>query len=232
MHHDIIHNPATAFHFEFNWVSTSARCLEELIRNWSRSIEKYGLRLVEGKHLSLLNRIRRKIYFYTGYVDQIIDIRAKNSFQSCFPIRLLIPPPIIKVPDNSNLPPVNYIETLILLEFDFVIDVEAQDRYSEQVDVIYTYRRSYKYTQCVHRSGAAFVQILGGHEGYRFLTNRLLTPGRLGTARNINGKTPSQIADNIRERLTEFCSDPIKLTTFYNKVIATIQEDDVEPLTL
>jgi SEA/GATOR complex protein SEA1/DEPDC5 len=48
LHHDIIHNPATAFHFELNWISTSARCLEELIRQWSRSIEKYGLRLVEG----------------------------------------------------------------------------------------------------------------------------------------------------------------------------------------
>ena len=48
LHHDIIHNPATAFHFELNWIATSARCLEELIRQWSRSIEKYGLRLVEG----------------------------------------------------------------------------------------------------------------------------------------------------------------------------------------
>jgi SEA/GATOR complex protein SEA1/DEPDC5 len=48
LHHDIMHNPATAFHFELNWISTSARCLEELIRQWSRSIEKYGLRLVEG----------------------------------------------------------------------------------------------------------------------------------------------------------------------------------------
>lgn len=162
-----------------------------------------------------------------------MDIRSKNSFQSCFPIRLIVPPPVLKkVPDNSNFSPVNYIETMILLDFGFVIDVEAQDRYPEQVDVIYMYRRPYKYTQCVHRSGAAFVQIIGGEEGYRFLTNRLLAPGRLGSSRNINEKAPSQIADSIRERLTEFCSDSIKLMAFYNKIIATIQEDDVEPLTL
>ncbi|GJJ12397.1 hypothetical protein Clacol_006639 [Clathrus columnatus] len=224
LHHDIIHNPATAFHFEFNWISTSARCLDELIRHWSRSIEKYGLRLVEGD-TETNSRL--------GYVDQIVDIRDKNSFQSCFPIRLIIPPPVVKkVPEGSNFSPVNYIETMILLDFGFVIDVESQDRYNDQVEVFYIYRRPYKYTQFVHRSGTAFAQMIGGQEGYRFLTNRLLASGRLGTTRDVSSKTPSQIADNVRERLAEFCSDPIKLTAFYNKIIATIQDDDVEPLTL
>ncbi|KIJ44370.1 hypothetical protein M422DRAFT_168412, partial [Sphaerobolus stellatus SS14] len=198
------------------WISTSARCLEELIRQWSRGIEKYGLRLVE------------------GFVDQIVDIRDKNTFQCCFPIRLAVPPPVVKrLPEGEAGTTDCYVESQILKTFGFVVDVEAQDRYSDQIDVFYSYRRSsYKYTQWVHRSGAAFVQVIGGREGFRFLTNRLLGPGRLGTSRNIKGKTLSQIADGIREPLYAFCSDPAKLIEFYDEIKATIPEDDVEPLTI
>ena len=47
LHHDIIHNPATVFHFELQWIGTTARCIEEQLRQWSRLIERYGLKLVE-----------------------------------------------------------------------------------------------------------------------------------------------------------------------------------------
>ena len=111
------------------------------------------------------------------------------------------------------------------------MDVESQDSYSDQVEVFYSYRRSsYKYTQFVHRSGAAFVQVIGGQEGFRFLTNRLLAPGRLGGARNRT--TLSQVADDIRDALHAFCSDPAALATFYNETMAADFEDDVEPLAL
>ena len=121
----------------------------------------------------------------------------------------------------------------MLEKFGFVVDVEAEDWYSDQVEVFYSYRRSsYKYTQFVHRSGAAFVQVIGGQEGFRFLTNRLLAPGRLGSARNIKGKTPSQVADDIRDALHAFCSDPAALIKFYNETTAANLEDDVEPLSL
>lgn len=169
-----------------------------------------------------------------GFVDQITDIRDKNSFQSCFPIRLAIPPPTLKRGPEIHSAAFNFhFECVLLKKFGFVVDVEAQDWYSDQVEVFYSYRRSsYKYTQFVHRSGAAFVQVIGGQEGFRFLTNRLLAPGRLGSARNIKGKTSSQVADDIREALHAFCSDPVALTTFYNETMATNMEDDVEPLAI
>lgn len=170
-----------------------------------------------------------------GFVDQIVDIRDKNTFQSCLPIRLAIPPPIIKrLPESFCSSTECFFETQLLIKkFGFVIDVEAQDRYSEQVDVFYSYRRSpYKYTQFVHRSGAAFVQMIGGKEGFRFLTNRLLAPGRLAGGRNFKGKTPAQVADEIRDALYSFCCDPAKLISFYEETKATIPDEDVEPLTL
>ncbi|KAF9013659.1 hypothetical protein BDZ89DRAFT_466396 [Hymenopellis radicata] len=58
LHHDIIHNPATVFHFELQWIGTTGRY-----------IERYGpVRLVEAS------------------VTQISDIRDSNAFQSCFPV--------------------------------------------------------------------------------------------------------------------------------------------------
>ncbi|KAF8504057.1 hypothetical protein BU17DRAFT_78315 [Hysterangium stoloniferum] len=214
LHHDIIHNPATAFHFELRWISTSARCLEDLVRHWGRSIERYGLRLVE------------------GFVEQVTDIRDKNTFQSCFPIRFAIPPPATKPTMENDTNADCYFESLLLKKFGFVIDVETQSTYSDQVEVFYSYRRtSYTFTQFVHRSGAAFVQVLSGHEGFKFLTNRLLGPGRLGT-RSIHEKTPAQVADEIRDDLLAFCSDPTQLLAFYREAMTGLQEDDVEPLTL
>ena len=42
------------------------------------TIERYGLRLVE------------------AYVTQISDIRDRNPFQSCFPLPLSVPPPVVE----------------------------------------------------------------------------------------------------------------------------------------
>jgi len=168
-------------------------------------------------------------------VDQITDIRDKNTFQSCFPIRFAIPPPAVaeRGLDGFNPAADCHFETALLKKFGFIVDVEAQDRYSDQVDVFYSYRRSaYRHTQFVHRSGAAFVQVIGGQEGFRFLTNRLLAPGRLGSARSIKEKTPSQVAEDIRKALYAFCSDPTALATFYTETMAAIPEDDMEPLAI
>jgi len=126
-----------------------------------------------------------------------------------------------------------HFESVLLKKFGFVVDVDAHDRYSDQVDVFYSYRRSaYRHTQFVHRSGAAFIQVVGGQEGFRFLTNRLLAPGRLGNARSIKEKTPSEVAEDIRKALHAFCSDPTALATFYAETMAAIPEDDVEPLAI
>jgi len=223
----------TAFHFELNWISTSARCLEDMIRQWSKAIEKSGLRIVEGQFSAVVNFLM--FDSSVGFVDQITDIRDKNTFQSCFPVRLAVPPPIVKrLPDNIYGSADNYFEEQLLIrKFGFVVDVEAQDRYSDQVDVFYSYRRSsYKYTQFVHRSGAAFIQVIGGKEGFRFLTNRILGPGRLGISRDFKGKTLTQVADEILKALHSFCSDPAKLIAFYEEVTPKLSEDDVEPLTI
>nr|GAT60204.1 predicted protein [Mycena chlorophos] len=222
LHHDIIHNPGTVFHFELQWIGTTARCIEDQLRQWSRTIERYGLKLVE------------------AYVTQISDIRERNAFQSCFPLRLAVAPPV--VPDLERRVPLGthtaqYFEYALLRKFDFIVDIEAAGLYPPQVDVLYSYRRSpFNYSQFVHRSGFAFVQVLGGEKGFLFLTNRLMAPGRLGSSSKHKEHQPAAEADKIRVALQNFCSDERVLRAFYEEEMAALAPapglDDPPPLSI
>jgi hypothetical protein len=218
LHHDIIQNPGTVFHFELQWIGSTARCIEDSLRQWSRAIERYGLKLVE------------------AYVMEIGDIRERNAFQSCFPLRLAIPPPIVpglekRVPEGTQS--THYFEYALLKRFDFVLDVEATNLYPKDVDVSYSYRRApFKHSQFVHRSGVAFVQVLGGSQGFLFLTNRLLGPGRMGSAMKSKEQRPEAAAEDIRKRLQEICSDEVALTKFYDEELAALGPDDPPPLSI
>jgi DEP domain-containing protein 5 len=215
LHHDIIHNPSTVFHFELQWIGTTARCIEDQLRQWSRTIERYGLRLVE------------------AYVTQISDIRERNAFQSCFPLRLAVPPPTVpdldrRVPEGTHN--IHYFEYALLRRFGFILDIEAADMYSEHVDAVYSYRRSpFKYSQFVHRSGVAFIQVLGGSQGFLFLTNRLMGPGRMGTTMKSKEPKPSGSAEDIRQNMDQFCSDAKSLVKFYDEELASLGTAPEEP---
>ncbi|GLB34559.1 putative vacuolar membrane-associated protein Iml1 [Lyophyllum shimeji] len=207
LHHDIIHNPGTVFHFELQWIGTTARCIEDLIRQWGRAIDRYGLKLVE------------------AYVTQVSDIRERNAYQSCFPMRLAVPPPIVmdlekRVPEGTQT--THYFEYALLKKFGYIIDVEGANLYPEQVDVVYSYRRSpYKYTQFVHRSGMGFVQVLGGSQGFMFLTNRLMGPGRMAKKQDVRR---AAIAEEIRLELHRFVSDKKALQEFYDEELALLRQ--------
>ncbi|KAG6868803.1 hypothetical protein C0993_010099 [Termitomyces sp. T159_Od127] len=207
LHHDIIHNPGTVFHFELQWIGTTARCIEDLIRQWGRIVDRYGLKLVE------------------AYVTQISDIRERNAFQSCFPMRLAVQPPIVmdiekRVPEGTQT--THYFEYALLKKFGYILDVEAAALYPEHIDVVYSYRRSpYKYSQFVHKSGQGFIQVLGGSQGFLFLTNRLMGPGRMEKSKDLR-RTPT--VETIRIELYNFVSDKKALEDFYAAEIAMLMQ--------
>ena len=217
LHHDIIQNPGTVFHFELQWIGTTARCIEDTLRQWSRAIERYGLKLVE------------------AFVTEISDVRDRNAFQSCFPLRLAVSPPVVpdlekRIPECSQA--THYFEYALLRRFGFIIDVEAINMYPKDVEVVYSYRRDpFEYSQFVHRSGIAFVQVLGGSQGFLFLTNRLMGAGRMGTAMKGRDR-PAAAADEIRSKLQEFCSNEAALMKFYDKELAALGPDDPPPLSI
>lgn len=168
-----------------------------------------------------------------AYVTEISDIRERNAFQSCFPLRLAVPPPIVmdldkRLPEYTQT--AHYFEYALLRKFGFILDVEAAELYPEQIDVVYSYRRApYKYSQFVHRSGVAFVQVLGGSQGFLFLTNRLMGPGRMGTTLKNKDHRPAAAAEEIRIKLHQFCSNGPALTQFYDGELAKLGPIPEEP---
>jgi hypothetical protein len=219
LHHDLVHNPTTIFHFELHWIGTAARCIEDMLRVWTRTIERYGLTLVE------------------AYVSQISDIADRNPFQSCFPVRLAVQPPIVldmerRVPEHRQGEVARYFEYALLRRFGFVLDIEATNSYPAHVDAVYSYRRApFSYSQFVHRSGVAFVQVLGGAQGFLFLTNRLMGSGRVGASPVGIGKAtrPAVDAEELRIKLQLFCSDKETLVKFYDEELAQLMHVPDEP---
>ncbi|KAJ7154183.1 hypothetical protein C8R46DRAFT_1297935 [Mycena filopes] len=217
LHHDVIHNPGTVFHFELQWIGSTARCIEDQLRQWNRTIERYGLKLVE------------------AYVTQISD----NPRAQRLPV--VLPPPA-RIPDLARRVPAGthtaqYFEYALLRRFDFIVDIEAAELYPPQVDVVYSYRRApFKYSQFVHRSGVAFVQVLGGERGFLFLTNRLMGPGRMGTTLKNKDHRPAAEADRIRIELWKFCMDEEGLRRFYEEELAALapvpEAPEPPPLTI
>lgn len=172
-------------------------------------------------------------------MTQISEIRERNPFQSCFPLRLAVAPPVVpnldkRVPEASHA--VHYFEYALLRRFGFILDLEAADLYPSHVDVVYSYRRSTtKYAQFVHRSGVAFVQVLGGSRGFVYLTNRLMWPGRMGTTSKSKDFRLAAAAEDIRNRLQQFCSDEQQLVTFYEEesaLLSNVAPEDPPPLTI
>jgi hypothetical protein len=122
-----------------------------------------------------------------------------------------------RVPEGTQT--AQYFEYALLRQFGYVLDVEAASIYPEQIEVNYSYRRSpYEYSQFVHHSGAAFVQVLGGEQGFLFLTNRLVGPGRVvGPTMKTKDYRPGAVADEIRQDLHSFCSNEKALRRFYDE---------------
>lgn len=129
------------------------------------------------------------------------------------------------MPDRllEGAPSTRYFEYALLRHFGFIVDVEAADLYPENIDVIYSYRRSpFKHSQFVHRTGVAFVQVLGGFQGFLFLTNRLMGPGRMGTTLKSKDHRPAAEAERIRIKMHEFCSNKTELVKFYDQELAKL----------
>jgi hypothetical protein len=136
-----------------------------------------------------------------------------------------LPPPVVpdlekRLPEGTQVE--KYFEYALLQMFGFIVDVEAADLYPEQVDVVYSYRRSpHKYSQFVHRTGVAFVQVLGGRKGFLFLTNRLMAPDGTGSAMKTKEHPPAA-AENIKAHMLKFFLDKKKLQEFYDEQITSL----------
>ncbi|CDS82039.1 related to IML1-subunit of the Seh1-associated complex [Sporisorium scitamineum] len=227
LHHDIAHNPANGFNFQIHWLSTSARFIEDTVQSWTRTVERYGLRLIEAP------------------IGQIKDVSLHNPFQAPVQIELALPPPSPET-YSGRLPRGTlgelWFEYALLRKFGFVLDQEASGRYPKEVEITYSSRpNEFEYSQFVHRSGVAFVQVLGGLGGFLWLNNRLFNSHSHGNAQR-PGHHPARTqqqqqqqqqesaadADKLRLELTLFCANRDELERFYRKVLAQLLQVEKE----
>ncbi|WWD05741.1 hypothetical protein V865_003824 [Kwoniella europaea PYCC6329] len=243
LHADVVHNARNAFHFELNWLGVTAALLEELRQKLSAQAERYGLRFVETP------------------VEQLSDIPLKCAYRTAIPIPLAVPPPVVTDLHQRLLSighgtgqVENYFEYCILTKkFGFVLDVEASDRYPENIDVEYSYRKSrFDYSQFVHKSGLALIQCLSDSKGFLWSDNRLILSSnsfsvfgdRLSTvnSRRKNSILHTNTSTNhttggggsdgrmeqvkqLRKELEDFCNDKELLQRFYEEMIPPLPGD-------
>ncbi|PKI82592.1 Iml1p [Malassezia vespertilionis] len=239
LHHDLAHNPDNGFNFQIHWLGATARLIEDVVQIWTRTVDRYGLRLVEAP------------------IGQIKDVGCHSPFRAPLPIRLARAPPALEtyahlldasrlLSDTDKMPePRNdtecwlfrhvlaryatqadrLFEMALLRKFGFVLDQEASSRYPAHIEKVCSSRPlDFDYTQFVHRSGIAFVQVLGGEDGFLWLHNRLYTShfhAHKAGAQQKSVAPPD--ADAERCAFQRFCENPTELATFYADVLAALR---------
>ncbi|CAJ0841132.1 7810_t:CDS:10 [Entrophospora sp. SA101] len=206
LHHDILHNPDNGYHFQLNWLGCTARLIEELLQQWGRTADKYGLKLVEAP------------------VEQAMSLTDSNPFQSPTLIKLSVQPPKLESIGKQLHPTINpylYFETKLIKHFKFILDVEADSRFSDEIEIIYSYHKTpYKYSQFIHKSGVAFIQICDPGEGYLWVNNRLFTThSTTAINKNTNSTNIAPNPDTLLREFQNFCNDKEVLQKFWDDVV-------------
>ncbi|CAG8809900.1 28141_t:CDS:1, partial [Dentiscutata erythropus] len=212
LHYDVIHNPDNCYHIQLNWLGCTARLIEDMLKKWSNATEKKGLKLVEVP------------------VEQAMSLTENNPFQSPVAIKLAVQPPTLELPGKKLHPTINphlYFETQLAKRFKFILDVEADSRFPDDIEIKYSYFKTpYKYSQYIHRSGVAFIQICNPGEGYLWVNNRLFTTHHNKILSNLQVNP-----DVLLREFQSFCENEVELRKFWEDVKNRILYiDEVEDL--
>ncbi|KAL7272365.1 vacuolar membrane-associated protein iml1 [Rhizina undulata] len=174
LHYDRIHNPDNCYHIRIDWMNTTAKLIEDSLTSWARTVDRYGLKLVEAP------------------IDEACTFPSVNPFRSPFVIKLAVPPPDpyygtenmeMSIILPAHLPDPYFYHKAILKKFNFVLDTEAARNFPPDVKVRYSWGEpNYRWSQYIHRSGVIFCQINDeGH--FLIMANRLYTL-RVGIGRD------------------------------------------------
>lgn len=235
LHHDLAHNAENGFNFQIHWLGTTARLIEDQVQAWTRAMERYGLRLVEApigqiKDVSAHNPFRAPLPIglarappeRAAYAHLIDGAREAHLLQESAELQDETEHWLYRhVVAGYTAQMDQLFEMALLNRFGFVLDQEAHSRYPAGVQLQYSSRPThFTYTQFVHRSGVAFVQVRGGAAGFLWLHNRLFTSHmpvhKSGMQNKMLGPPPE--ADDLRKQFQKFCDDPVALETFYQSV--------------
>ncbi|KAK9722915.1 vacuolar membrane-associated protein iml1 [Basidiobolus ranarum] len=214
LHYDMVHNPKTCYHFQLNWLDCTARMIEDLLQSWSRTADKCGLKLVEVP------------------VQQARMDTSDNPFQAPVAISIATPSPSLSILQEKagnlvNIPHL-YFESELVKHHGFVLDLEADEFFPKGVETTYSYYKTpVRYSQYIHRSGVAVIQICDPGEGFLWVNNRLFTSHSNSGSQNKNISNQLPNPDMLRLQFQKFCQDTKQLSEFWDE---TIEKFSVEAI--
>ncbi|KAI9742687.1 MAG: vacuolar membrane-associated protein iml1 [Claussenomyces sp. TS43310] len=197
LHYDRLHNPDNCYHIRIDWLNTTAKLIEDAIESWALTAERFGLRLVEVP------------------VAEASSITDLHPFRAPYVVKLARRPPDNQPPtyyDATSLMPQmtatkHFYQKALLKKHDFVLDVEAEQNFPTNVEVMYSWGKpEYKYTQYIHRSGVLVAQITD--DGNFLLLSNKLYSNRTVSARDVEKPLRSghPLADRHLDRGTKLVS--------------------------
>lgn len=193
-HYDRVHNPDHCFHIRLEWLTATPKLIDDLISNWSRLAERYGLKLVEIPW------------------DELCNIPKINPFHSFMNIKLAINPwQDLEFKDETIFREQKFFYHIYLLEKSgFLLDNRAskffQSEKTNSYQIIYSWGKPmFKYAQYIHYTGSCMAEIR--ESGDFFLAPNNLHISRMNTG-NIGSKASSHL---------KFTSDAQKIMLNFRK---------------
>lgn len=174
LHHDTVHNPSSCFHIQLEWLNTTAKLVQDSVVSWARTLEPYGLRLVEIP------------------IGEASSITHTHPFRAPYLIKLALQPPDWAAEPNGKRD--QTLQRALLRSFGYVLDFEAASAFPSQVRATYSWGRpDYRHAQFIHRSGLLLAQITG--DG-----NILLLANRLYNSRSSSARVLMTEATRTSDR--------------------------------
>lgn len=220
LHYDRLHNPDNCYHIRIDWMTATAKLVEDAVETWAREAAQFGLRLVEVP------------------IKEACAIQEVNPFRKPFHLKLALAPPS-QEPETyfdpnsqgpQTCPGKNSYQTAILRKFDFVLDLEAASNFPSNVDVSYSWGKpDFRYTQYIHRSGVALTQITDDGD-FLILANRLYsTRAYMGRDRELHPQTTMDHQDRPGGRMVSALSSHSVATNNPPETITPISSPLAKP---
>ncbi|CAI4044123.1 hypothetical protein N7582_003281 [Saccharomyces uvarum] len=205
VHYDRVHNPDHCFHIRLEWLTTTPKLIDDLVGNWSRLCERYGLKMIEIPW------------------EELCTIPSVNPFHSFVEIKLAINPwedPEFK--DRELFAKSKFYYHVYLLKASgFLLDNRASKFLQSQdieFDIMYSWGKpQFKYVQYIHHTGAYVAELR--ENGCLFLAPNNVYISRVNPG-NIIGKihSSSSSALDAQKVILDFkstCLDYQKLRSIF-----------------
>ncbi|KAJ3396155.1 vacuolar membrane-associated protein iml1 [Lobulomyces angularis] len=194
LHYSTIYNSNNCFQFTLSWLVCNPSLIQEMIQKWSREAEKFSLRIIEAP----------------------MKLEDENPFKATPIIKLSTLPPV----DNDKVSN-NYFLVELVKRFNFLLDMEADENFPAGAVDFSNNRPPVQFSQYVHRSGVAFIQILKNTNEFKFFFNRLLLTSSSSIRKNEIEKVNP---DSIYSDFQNFCNDKNLLDEFWLSCLKKLKD--------